>query len=101
MAQAQTPKKRSVIQTVIEDKMLPELVSGAIWKLTEEEIVSRKDTLDKFRKTLASAFKMYDTELRNIRKIHGEDHLKNVTFFRKPRDKKESGESDLMDELDF
>jgi len=96
-----TPKKRSTIQTVIEDKMLPELVSGSIWKLTEDEIVARKATLDKFRKTLAAAFKMYDAELRNMRKIHGEDHLKTVTYFRKPRDKKESGESDLMDELDF
>ena len=96
-----TPKKRSVIQTVIEDKLLPELVSGSIWKLTEEEIVSRKETLDKFRKTLSSAFKMYDTELKNLRKIHGDDHLKNVSFFRKPRAEKEKGESDLMSEFDF
>ena len=96
-----TPKKRSTIQTVIEDKMLPELVSGSIWKLTEDEIVSRKETLDKFRKTLAAAFKMYDTELRNMRKIHGDDHLNKVTYFRKPRDKKDSNESDLMDEFDF
>lgn len=81
--------------------MLPELVSGSIWKLSEEEIVARKETLDKFRKTLATAFKMYDDELKNQRKIHGDDHLKSVTFFRKPRDVKEKPENDLMSELDF
>ncbi len=81
--------------------MLPELVSGSIWKLSEEEIVQRKMILDKFRKTLAAAFKMYDTELRNQRKIHGEDHLKNVTYFRKPRAQKENEDNDLLGELDF
>ena len=77
------------------------MVSGSIWKLTDEEIVSRKETLDKFRKVLASAYKMYDKELQNLRKIHGEDHLTNVSYFRKPRSKKESNDDDLLAELEM
>ena len=101
MAAKATPKKRSTLQIVIEDKYLSELVSGSIWKLTDEEIVSRKETLDKFRKVLGSAYKMYDKELQNLRKIHGDDHLANVTYFRKPRSKKESNDDDLMSELEM
>jgi hypothetical protein len=96
-----TPKKRSTTEIVIKEKRIPELISGSIWKLTEDQIVERKETLDKFRKILANAFKMYDTELKNQRKIHGEDYLKNVTFFRKPRATKETESTDLMDEFDF
>jgi hypothetical protein len=95
------PKKRSTLQTVIEDKYLSELISGSIWKLSETEIVSRKETLDKFRKLLASAYKMYDKELQNLRKIHGEDHLTNVSYFRKPRSKKENADDDLLSELEM
>ena len=101
MAAKATPKKRSTLQIVIEDKYLSELISGSIWKLPETEIVGRKETLDKFRKLLGSAYKMYDKELQNLRKIHGDDHLENVTFFRKPRSKKENADDDLLSELEM
>jgi hypothetical protein len=94
-----TPKKRSPLQQVIEDKMLQELVSGSIWTLDETEIVARKATLDKFRKVISSAYRMYDEELKNQRKIHGNDHLKDVTYFRNPRTVKEG--TSLMDDLSF
>jgi hypothetical protein len=94
-----TPKKRSPLQQVIEDKMLQELVSGSIWTLDETEIVARKATLDKFRKVISSAYRMYDEELKNQRKIHGSDHLKDVTYFRNPRTVKEG--TSLMDDLSF
>lgn len=102
--QAQTPekpKKKSVIQTVIEDKMLVQLVSGSIWTETPERIVEVRETLEKFMKTVKTSLKMFDDELKNQRKIHGDDHLKDVKFFRKPREAKESEDNSLLDDLSF
>jgi len=104
------PKKKSTIQTVIDDKMLPQLVSGSVWKKVEGEsdedhlarIIVVQTTLVKFMKTVKTALKMFDDELKNQRNIQGTDHLTGVNYFRKPRTPKEGGtDTSLMDDLSF
>jgi hypothetical protein len=107
----ETPaKKKSATQIVIEEKMLPQLVSGSVWKRNENEtdeeysarIIHVRSTLGRFLKSLKTACKMFDTELTNQRNILGSDHLTGVEWFRKPRTKKEGTETDsLMDEFAF
>jgi molybdopterin converting factor small subunit len=97
--ETQEVPKRSTLQTVVEDGLLRELVSGDIWKLEDAEIKAHKETLDKFRKLCAAAFKMFDEELTNRRNINGAEYLKEVNHFRKPRT---SGSDDsLLKDLDF
>jgi len=100
-ATVQVKKKKGVVQTVIDDKMLQQLVSGSIWTQEVDQIVSVRNTLEKFMKTVKASLKMFDEELKNQRKIHGEDHLTGVNFFRKPRTPKEGVDTSLMDDLSF
>jgi hypothetical protein len=91
--------KKSILQQVIENNYLKELVSGAIWNRTEEEIKGIEETLEKFRNLCNAAYKMHDEELRTRRTIQGNDYLKSLEFFRKPRESK-AGNS-LLDELEM
>lgn len=95
----QEAPKRSTLQEVVEDGLLRELVSGDIWKLTDEQIKAHKDTLDKFRKLCAAAFKMFDEELTTRRNINGSDYLKGISHFRKPRST--GSDNSLLNDLDF
>jgi len=100
-ATVQVKKKKGVVQTVIDDKMLQQLVSGSIWTQDTDQIISVRNTLEKFMKTVKASLKMFDEELKNQRKIHGDDHLKEVNFFRKPRTPKDGVDTSLMDDLSF
>lgn len=101
------PKKRSTTQIVIDEKMLPQLVSGSVWKRveneTDEEYLARltyvQTTLVKFIKNFKTACKMFDDELKNQRNIQGSDHLAGLNFFRKPREAKKGEETSLLDEF--
>lgn len=99
MAEVVEAVKKSILAQVIENNYLRELVSGDIWKRDEEEIKGIEEILEKFRKLVATAFKMHDEELKTRREIHGNDHLKSLEFFRKPREAK--GNSNLLAELDM
>ena len=103
------PKKKSALQTVIDEKMLPTLVNGSVWKQidgeSDEEYLARlirtRETIGRFLKVVKAALKMFDDELKNQRNIHGEDHLTGVNWFRKPRTAKEKSGNSLLDELSF
>jgi hypothetical protein len=95
---ADKPNK-STLQVVIENKYLVKLVDGSIWDLPETEIKAIEETLVKFRIIIAAALRMHDEELSTRRAIQGNDHLKSLEFFRKPRDSK--GGNKLIDELNM
>ena len=94
---AEKPVKKSIMQVVIENNYLKQIVSGDIWKLTETEIKEVEENLEKFRKVVAAALKMHDEELATRRTIQGNDYMKSLEFFRKPRESK-AGNS-LLDDL--
>jgi hypothetical protein len=95
--QATPVVKRSVLAQVVEDGLLTNLVSGAIWEKDAADIKADVETLVKFRKVVSAAFKMFDQELTNRRNIQGENWLEGVDHFRKPRTS--SGGNSLLDDL--
>lgn len=98
-APAEKPIKKSTLQLVVENGYLRELVSGDIWKRPEKEIKEIEEILVKFRKLVATAYKMHDEELQTRRNIQGSDYGLTLEFFRKPRETKE--EKSLADEFDM
>jgi hypothetical protein len=91
--------KRSTLKAVIEDKVLPDLMSGSIWDYSEDEIIAKIELMHKFRKLVATACKKFDKVLEDQRIIKGSDYLEDAKYFRNPRTKKNNSEASLMDEL--
>ena len=88
--------KTSVTMTDVKD-MLARTLTGEIWGEDPADIKAYRDAFGKFVETIKVVAKSFDEGLIAQRQAHGADHLKDVAFFRKPREAKEG--KNILDSL--
>ena len=94
MAKQEEVKKESPLQRMLNENMIPNILLGEVWNMSEEDASDVRDVLATIIKSLGDVRKAFDDGLVNQHKLGQFSTVENI---RKPReDKKSTGENPLL-----
>jgi len=88
MATARKTQTKAVspLQAMLNEDMVTNILKWDVWSTENPaDIVHVRETVGVVLNGLKAVCKAFDQALVDFRKIHGEDYLSDVNYFRKPR----------------